>query len=65
MVVSRDLPFAQKRWCGAEGIDRNRVLSDYRDTDFGMKYGCLVKEIRLLRRAVLVVDRNNQVVYAD
>lgn len=65
VVISADLPFAQKRWCGAAGVDKVMVVSDHMDMDFGEKYGTLMKEVRLLRRAVFVVDRNNRIVYAD
>lgn len=65
LVVSMDLPFAQKRWCGATGVEQVTVLSDHKDADFGVKYGVLMKEVRLLRRAVFVVDRQGMVVYAD
>jgi len=65
VVISADLPFAQKRWCGAAGVDQVMVVSDHKDMDFGVKYGCLMKEVRLLRRAVFVVDRHGKVVYAD
>ncbi len=65
LVISVDLPFAQARWCGAAGIDQVSVLSDHRDTDFGLKYGVLIKEVRIFRRAVFVIDRAGQVVYAD
>ena len=65
VVISADLPFAQKRWCGAAGVDQVLVVSDHKDMDFGVKYGCLLKEVRLLRRAVFVVDRNGKIVYAD
>lgn len=64
LVVSADLPFAQKRWCGAAGIDRVITLSDHMTGEFGEKYGCLIKEVRILRRAVFVVDRQDVVVYA-
>jgi len=64
MIISTDLPFAQKRWCGAAGIKQVTALSDHMEVDFGVKYGCLIKEIRLLRRAVFVIDRNGKVVYA-
>ncbi len=57
LTISTDLPFAQKRWCGAAGIDKVQTLSDHRDTAFGLAYGVLVKELRLLARAVFVVDR--------
>ncbi len=65
LVISMDLPFAQARWCGAEGIEQVTALSDHKDADFGLKYGVLIKEARLLRRAVFVVDRGGKVVYAD
>ena len=57
LTVSMDLPFAQKRWCGAAGITAVTTLSDHRDAAFGKAYGLLIKELRLLGRAVLVVDR--------
>ena len=65
ITISADLPFAQQRWCGDHGIERLLVVSDHMDMEFGKKYGCLMKEVRLLRRAVFVVDRNNKIVYAD
>ncbi|MEZ0396915.1 MAG: thiol peroxidase [Anaerolineales bacterium] len=64
LVISTDLPFAQKRWCGAAGVDQVTVLSDHMTADFGAKYGCLIKEARILRRAVFVVDRQRKVTYA-
>lgn len=64
LVISTDLPYTQKRWCGATGIDQVTTLSDHMNTDFGMKYGCLIKEVRILRRAVFVVDKNDKVTYA-
>lgn len=64
LVVSMDLPYTQKKWCGAAGIDRVITLSDHMDADFGRKYGCLMKEVRLLRRSVFVVDRENRIVYS-
>lgn len=63
LVISTDLPYAQKRWCGAAGIDQIKVLSDHMSVDFGEKYGVLIKERRTLRRAVFVVDRQDKVVY--
>lgn len=63
LTVSLDLPFAQKRWCGAAGIDRVITLSDYRDREFGPKYGLLIKELGLLSRAVLVIDPQGVVRY--
>ena len=65
VTVSADLPFAQKRWCGANGIEEILVVSDHHDMDFGKKYGCLMQEVRLLRRAVFVVGRDDRIVYAD
>ncbi len=65
LVISTDLPYTQKRWCGAAGVDQVMVLSDHMDVDFGKKYGVLIKELRILRRAIFVVDRNNHVTYAD
>lgn len=61
LTVSMDLPFAQKRWCGAAGIERVKTLSDHRDASFGQSYGVLIKELRLLARAVFVVDRKGVV----
>ena len=62
-VISTDLPYAQKRWCGAAGVDQVMVLSDHQETEFGEKYGVLVKERRTLRRAVFVVGRDGKFVY--
>jgi thiol peroxidase len=64
LVVSTDLPYAQKRWCGAAGVDQVTVLSDHMSADFGLKYGCLIKEARVLRRAAFVVDRAGKIAYA-
>jgi thioredoxin-dependent peroxiredoxin len=65
LTVSMDLPFAQKRYCGAAGIDKVKTVSDYRDASFGQAYGVLIKENRLLARAVFVVDKNNTVQYTE
>lgn len=65
LTVSMDLPFAQKRWCGAAGVDRVVTLSDYMDASFGEAYGLLIKEFRLLARAVLVVDREGKIRYFE
>ena len=64
IVVSTDLPYTQKSWCGAAGVDQVMVVSDHMIAEFGEKYGCLVKERRILRRAVFVVDRHDRVTYA-
>lgn len=65
LTVSMDLPFAQKRWCGAAGIDKVVTLSDHRDADFGNAYGMLTKESRLLARAVFAIDREGIVRYVQ
>lgn len=64
LVISTDLPYTQKRWCGAAGIDQVLVVSDHLKTEFGKKYGCLIEEIGILRRAVFVVNRKGIVTYA-
>jgi len=63
LTVSMDLPFAQARWCGAAGVDRVITLSDHRDASFGTSYGVLIKELRLLARAVFVVDQGGIIQY--
>lgn len=63
LTISMDLPFAQKRWCGAAGIKNIQTLSDYRDASFGNAYGVLIKDLRLLARAVFVVDKKGIVRY--
>jgi len=65
LTISMDLPFAQKRWCGAAGVERVRTLSDHRDASFGTAYGVLIKELRLLARAVFVVDPDGRVQYTE
>lgn len=64
-TVSVDLPFAQKRWCGAAGIDRVVTVSDHRDLSFGKAYGVAIEELRLLARAVFVVDEEGIVRYVE
>ena len=56
LAVSCDLPFAQARWCGAAGISAVQSLSDHRDISFGQNYGVLIKELRLLARAIFIID---------
>jgi thiol peroxidase len=65
LTVSADLPFAQRRWCGAEGIDKVVMGSDYLDMSFGDAYGTHIKEVRLESRAVFVVDQNGIVRYVE
>jgi len=64
-TISVDLPFAQKRWCGNAGIDKVQTLSDYQDRNFGLSYGLLLKDLKLLARAVFVVDQNDKVAYVE
>jgi len=63
--VSMDLPFAQKRWCGAAGVTRLTTVSDHRDASFGKAYGTLIKELRLHSRAIFVIDASGTVRYAE
>ena len=65
LTISMDLPFAQKRWCGAAGIDKVQVLSDHREASFGTAYGVLIKELRLLARSLFVIDRQGIVRYTE
>ena len=65
LTISMDLPFAQKRWCGAAGVDKVVTLSDHRAAEFGNSYGVLIKELRLLARAVFVVDAKGVVRYVQ
>ncbi len=65
LCISVDLPFAQNRFCQASSIKQVTTLSDHRDTSFGIAYGVLIKELRLLARAVFVVDRNDKVRYVE
>lgn len=64
-VVSLDLPFAQKRFCGAEGTDKIVTLSDYKARAFGESYGVLIKELGLLARAVFVVGPDDKIKYIE
>lgn len=65
VTLSMDLPFALKRYCAAEGIDRVKTLSDYQNASFGEAYGVLIKENRLLARSIFVVDKNDKVRHAE
>ncbi|RHW40749.1 thiol peroxidase [Neobacillus notoginsengisoli] len=65
LTISVDLPFAQKRWCGANGIENVQTLSDHRDLSFGEAFGVAIQELRLLARAVFVVDSNDKVTYVE
>jgi len=63
--VSMDLPFANKRFCAVAGIDKALTLSDHREASFGRAYGVLVKELRLLARAIFVVGKDGVVKHAE
>ncbi len=65
LTVSVDLPFAQKRWCAASGLENVQTLSDHRDLSFGEAYGVVMKELRLLARSVFVVNSNDEIVYVE
>ncbi|MBU1020509.1 MAG: thiol peroxidase [Firmicutes bacterium] len=65
ITISNDLPFAQKRWCGNAGLEHAITLSAHRDEVFGLDYGVLIKELRLLSRTVIIVDENNVVTYVE
>lgn len=65
LSITVDLPFALKRFCGAEGIDQVVTLSDYKDTDFGIKYGFLIEELRLETRGIVIIDKNGIVKYVE
>jgi thiol peroxidase len=65
ITVSMDLPFAQKRWCGAFGVDNVKMLSDHVDGSFGSNYGTLIKELRIESRAIFVVDPENKIRHAE
>ena len=65
LTISMDLPFAQSRWCGAAGVKNVQTLSDHRDASFGNAFGVLIKELRLLARAVFVVDKESIVRYVQ
>ncbi|HPT82685.1 MAG TPA: thiol peroxidase [Limnochordia bacterium] len=65
ITVSVDLPFAQRRWCGSAGLEDAITLSDHFDVSFGQAYGVLIEEMRILARAVLVLDRENTIRYVE
>ena len=64
-TISMDLPFAQKRWCGAFGIDKVKMLSDHRAASFGEHYGTLIKDLRIESRAIFVVDKDNTLKHVE
>lgn len=65
LTISADLPFAQKRWCAAAGLENVKTLSDHRDFSFAEAYGVGMKELRLLARSVFVIDSSDTVTYAE
>lgn len=65
LTISMDLPFAQKRWCGGAGIENLETLSDHRDASFGKAFGVLIKELRLLARAIFVIDKEGVIRYIE
>ncbi|MDD6088672.1 MAG: thiol peroxidase [Desulfovibrionaceae bacterium] len=65
LTISCDLPFAQKRWCGAAGIEGVETLSDYRELQFSQGFGVLIKELRLIARSAFVIDRDGKIAYAQ
>ncbi|WP_073507969.1 thiol peroxidase [Streptobacillus notomytis] len=65
ITISNDLPFALNRYCGANGIDNAITISDHKDVDFGMKYGMLIEELRLLSRAVFVIDKEGKLAFIE
>lgn len=65
LCVSMDLPFAQKRWCTAAGIEQVSTLSAHRSDDFGIEYGVLIKELRLLSRSIFIIDQNKKITYVQ
>ncbi len=65
LAISMDLPFAQQRWCGAADIEHVQALSDHRSAEFGTEYGVLIEELRLLARAIFVVDKEGLIRYIE
>ncbi|MCD8501903.1 MAG: thiol peroxidase [Bacillaceae bacterium] len=65
LTISVDLPFAQRKWCASSGLEKVELLSDHRDLSFGLAYGVVIEELRLLTRAIFVIDQNNKVTYVE
>ena len=65
LTISMDLPFAQKRWCGAASATNVQTLSDYRGAGFGKAYGVLIKELYLLSRAIFIVGADDTIQYVE
>ena len=64
-TISMDLPFAQKRWCGAFGVDKVKMLSDHRTGSFGEHYGTMIKELRIESRAIFVLDKDGTIKHVE
>src|SRR5579871_2070829 len=64
-TVSMDLPFAQKRWCGAYGVDKVKMVSDHKTGSFGEHYGTMIKDLRIESRAIFVVDKDNVIRHVE
>src|SRR5713226_8140462 len=64
-TFSMDLPFAQKRWCGAFGVDHVKMVSDHREGSFGQSYGTLIKDLRIMSRAIFVVGKDNKIRHVE
>ena len=65
LTISMDLPFAQHRFCDSYKIDRVKVLSDHREASFGLAYGVLIKELRLLARSIFILDKEDTIRYIE
>ena len=65
LTVSMDLPFAQKRWCGAFGVDKIKMLSDHKTASFGTSYGTLIEPLRIESRAIFVIDKDNVIQHVE
>ena len=65
VTISLDLPFAQKRFCAAKGIDKAEIVADYKDREFGEKYGFLIDELKLLTRGIVIIDKEGVVSYVE
>ena len=64
-TVSIDTPFAQKRWCGAEGVEKMQLLSDFKTHEFGRAYGTYIEGLGINARAIFIVDQNDKVAYTQ
>ena len=65
LTISMDLPFAQKRWCGAFGVDHVKMVSDHREGSFGQAYGTLIKDLRIMSRAIFVLGKDNHIRHVE